>query len=161
MEPYDVALDPIQKTFEDLFKRIGEYFQFASVVPVGSITETDLTVYSQDPLHTTLNSLLKFYGFTDLPSSMRIIAETDSQISGVQRSDDITVYDEKLTDGSHRTYNFYTKNGPENIKVSFYWFDMKKGGEQVHGILTKDDRWYLKITTIHNNIYYQRMEKTT
>jgi hypothetical protein len=159
MEPYDVALGPIQQTFDDLFKRIGDYFNSAPVVPVGTVIETNLSIYTQEPLHKTLNNLLKYYGFTDLPLAMRIIAEESTQISGLHRSDEITVYDEKLTDGSHRTYNFYGKNGPANIKVSYYWLDMKKGGEQTQGILTDNDRWYLRITTTHDSVYYQRIEK--
>lgn len=159
MEPYDVELGPIQRTFESLFKSIAQYFQSTPVVPVGMITETNLSSYSQDQLRDTLNSSLKYYGFTSLPSSLRLFAEKKSQISGIHRSDNITTYDEKLRDGSHRTYNFYSKFGPENMKTSYYWLNMRKDGEQTQGILTEDDRWYLRIITSENKVYYLRIER--
>lgn len=159
MEAYDLEIGPIQRTFDNLFKRIGEYFQSLPVAPTGSVIETDLSTFSQGPLHNTLNSLLNHYGFSDLPLANRIVAEEDSQISGIQRSDDIIIYKEKMVDGSFRTFNFYITSGPENMKTSFYWLDMKKDGEQTQGILTQDDRWYTRIITPQDNIYYQRMER--
>ncbi len=159
MEAYDLEIGPIQATFDALYKRIGEYFQSASVAPAGSVTETDLSEFAQEPLHKTLNTLLKHFGFFDLPYSIRIIAEEDSQISGIHRSDNITTYDEKMKDGSHRTFNFYNSHGPENLKVSFYWLDMKKDGEQIWGILTVDNRWYLHVITTQGYVYYLRMER--
>jgi hypothetical protein len=159
MESYDLEIGPIQRTFDDLFKRIGEYFQSAPVAPTGSIIEINLSIYSQEPLRKTLNALLKHYGFCDLPSSIRIIAEENSQISGIHRSDNITIYEERMGDGSYRSFNFYSTYGPENMKVSFYWLDVAKGGEQTQGILTLDDRWYLCISTAQDKVYYQRMER--
>ena len=159
MEAYDLEIGPIQRTFDDLFKRIAEYFQSAPVAPTGSITQNNLSTFSQEPLHKTMNALLKHYGFSDLPLSIRIIAEADSQISGIYRSDNITIYEEKIRDGSYRTFNFYSTFGPENMKASFYWLDMKKDGERIQGIITMDDRWYLRILTTQGNVYYQRMER--
>lgn len=158
MEPYDLEIGPIQKTFESLFMRIGQYFQSAPAGPSGSITETDLSIYTQEQLRKTLNALLKHYGFHDLPFYIRIIAEPDSQISGKLRSDNITTYEEKMSDGSVRTFNFYSTFGPENMKASFYWLGVKRDGEQIQGILTMDDNWYLRTTT-QDNTYYQRIEK--
>ena len=159
MEPYDLEIGPIQRTFDHLFKSISEYFQSAPVTPVGSVTETSLSDYPQEHLHKTLNASLKHYGFVDLPFSMRIIAEESSQISGIYRSDNITTYEEKMSDGSYRTFNFYSKYGPENMKASFYWLDVKKEGEQTQGILTEDNVWYFCISTTHDNVFYQRIER--
>jgi hypothetical protein len=159
VEPYDLEIGPVQKTFDHLFMSIGQYFQSAPVAPVGSITEISLTNYSQEQLRKTLNAILKHYGFTDLPFSLRIIAEADSQISGIHRSDNITTYEEKMRNGSYRTFNFYSTYGPENMKASFYWLDMEKNGEQTQGVLTEDNAWYLRISTTHDNVYYQRIEQ--
>jgi hypothetical protein len=159
VEPYDLEIGPIQRTFDHLFKSIGQYFQAAQVAPLGSITETSLSTYSQEQLRKTLNAMLKHYGFADLPFSKKIIVDEDSQISGIHRSDNITTYEERMVDGSFRTFNFYSTYGPDNMKASFYWLDMKKDGEQTQGILTKDDRWYLRISTTQDNIFYQRMER--
>ncbi|OGM08718.1 hypothetical protein A2159_02345 [Candidatus Woesebacteria bacterium RBG_13_34_9] len=158
MEPYDLEIGPIKSTFDHLFASIGLYFQSAPVVPIGSITETSLSNFSQEQLQTSLNASLKHYGFADLPSSIRIITQVDSQISGIHRSDNITIYEERIMDGSHRTFNFYSTYGPENLKVSYYWLNIKKDGEQTQGILTMDDRWYLRIST-KNHVYYLRIEK--
>lgn len=159
MEAYDLEIGPIQATFDSLFKRIGEYFQSNPVAPMGLISETDLSEFAQEPLHKTLNNLLEHFGFCDLPHSMKVIAEEDSQISGIHRSDNITTYDEKTNDGSHHTFNFYETQGPENMNVSFYWLDMKKGAEQTWGILTTDDRWYFHIITARGHEYYLRVER--
>lgn len=159
MEPYDLEIGPIQSTFDHLFKLIGLYFQTAQVTPVGSVTETSLSTLTQDQLHKTLNASLTHYGFADLPISLRIIAEEDSQVNGIHRSDNITTFEENLKDGSRRTFNFYSVYGPENMKASFYWLDMKKGGEETQGILTKDDKWYLCIKTTQENVFYERIEK--
>lgn len=159
MEPYDLEVGPIQRTFDELFKRIAQYFNSAPVAPEGSITETDLSTYNQDQLRKTLNGILEHYGFAYLPSALKVVCETDSIISGIYRSDNITTYEEKMTDGSHRTFNFYSTYGPENMKASYYWLDMKKNGEQIQGILTEDDKWYFRIATIQGNFYYARMEQ--
>ncbi|MFC1600686.1 hypothetical protein ACFL25_01250 [Patescibacteria group bacterium] len=159
VEAYDLEIGPIQRTFEELFKRIGGYFQSALVEPKGRIVETDLSTYSQKPLQQTLTSLLNFYGFSDLPNGLRINLSEDSQISGIHRSDNITTYEERIKDGSLRTYNFYSKYGPENMKASFYWFNKNIDNEEIHGILTEDDRWYLRIKS-DSGVYYLRMEKT-
>jgi len=159
MEPYDLEIGPVQHTFEELFKRIGQYFSTAQVAPVGSVTETDFSNYSQSQLRKTLNGILEHYGFAYLPYSMRIIAGIGSTISGIYRSDNITTYEEKMVDGSHRTFNFYSTYGPENMKSSYYWLDMRKNGEQTQGILTEDDRWYFRIATTQGNFYYARMEQ--
>ena len=159
MEPYDLEIGPIQRTFDSLFKSIAHYFQSTPVAPIGSITETDLSTHSQKQLRKTLNASLKHYGFTNLPFSIRIIAEEDSQIDGIHRSDNITTYEERMKDGSYRTFNFYSTLGPENMKASFYWLDTKKGGEQTQGILTKDNKWYLRISTTQDDVYYQRVDR--
>lgn len=158
MEPYDLEIGPIERTFDSLFKSITQYFQTAQVVPLGLITETHLADISQEELHKALNAILKHYGFSDLPFSMRVSADAESQISGIIRSDNIATYEENMVDGSRRTFNFYSTYGPENMKASYYWMDMKRGGEQTQGILTKEDRWYLRITT-QENVFFQRTEK--
>jgi len=159
MEPYDLEIGPVQRTFDILFKSIGEYFQSAQVGPVGSITETDLSTYTQEQLHNTLNGSLKYYGFFDLPYTMRFTIETNSIISGIHRSDNITAYEEKRIDGSRQTFNFYSKFGPDHMKASFYSLDTKKGGEQTQGIITDEDIWYFRITAAKNIIYYLRLER--
>ena len=106
MEAYDLEIGPIQRTFENLFKRIGEYFNSTPVEPEGKIVETDLSLYSQESLSKILNELFKFYGFGDLPVSYRIVVEEGSLISGIHRSDNITTYEEKMQNGSRRTFNF-------------------------------------------------------
>ncbi len=159
MESYDLELGPIQRTFDDLFRYIALYFQSAPVVPIGSVTETDLSTQSQQELHETVNSSLKRYGFTFLPNSLKITAEEDSVISGIHRSDNITVYDEKMKDGSRRTFNFYNTYGPEHMKTSYYWLDKRNGGEQTNGILTMEDKWYMRIDTSRDMIYYLRVDK--
>lgn len=158
MEPYDLEIGPIERAFDSLFKSIAQYFQSAQVSPLGLITETHLADISQEELHKALSAILKHYGFADLPLSMRITAETDSQISGIIRSDSIATYEENMIDGSRRTFNFYSTYGPENMKASYYWLDMKRDGEQTQGILTKEDRWYLRIIT-RENVFFQRTEK--
>lgn len=159
MEPTDLEVGPIQKTFETLFARIGKYFQSAPVVPSGSITETELNIYAQEQLRNTLNGILKHYGFSNLPNSIRMAAEADSKISGIYRSDNITIYTEKMIDGSYRTFNFYSTFGPENMKASFYWLDIRKSREEIQGILTIDDIWYLRIQTYSGDIFYERIEQ--
>jgi hypothetical protein len=159
MESTDLEIGPIQRTFEALFWRIGQYFDSAPVTPVGSIIETDLSIYPQDSLHNTLYALLKHYGFTELPHFIRIAPEKNSHISGLHRSDNITTYEIKTENGCVRTFNFYSTYGPENMKCSFYLLNNDKQGEEIQGILTMDDRWYLRITTTDKNIYYLRMEK--
>jgi hypothetical protein len=159
MEAHDLEVGPIQQTFESMFWRIGQYFQNAAVVPEGKITETGLNVYKQDSLRSTLNALLSHYGFSELPYYMRIISDESSKIDGIHRSDNISTYEEKWDDGSLRTFNFYSTFGPENMKTSFYWLNLKSGGEQINGILTMDDRWYFRIITTENNVFYQRMER--
>lgn len=159
MNPNDLEIGPSQRTFESLFKSIGLYFQSALVYPVGSVTETNLSTFSQEQLHKTLNAVLEHYGFTDFPYSIRVNCEENSRISGIYRSDNIATYEETMDDGSRRTFNFYSNFGPEKMKVSFYWLDMKKGGEEIHGILTVDDRWYFRISTTDGFVFYQRMEQ--
>jgi hypothetical protein len=160
MEPYDLEIGPTQRAFEGLFKSINAYFDTARVVPNGSVRETHLSDYSQDQLHKALSDSLTYYGFTDLPLSLRVEVKSNSNVSGIQRSDKISTFDEKMSDGSLRTFNFYRKFGPENMKASYYWLDMEREGEQTQGILMEDDRWYLRIITSQDSIYYLRVERS-
>lgn len=159
MHPYDLEIGPIENTFNDLFGSISKYFNANEVEPKGPIIETELSNYSQKNLRDTLKNAVRHYGMHELPYSQRILINENSIIKGIHRSDDITTYDEMMNDGSHRTFNFYHDVGPENMKVSYYWLDMKKNGEQTQAILTNDDRWYLRITTNLNTSYYLRMER--
>lgn len=154
-----MELGPIQRTFDGLFKSISLYFQSAQVEPDGPITETDLSSYFQDQLRSALDTALKRHGFVDLPYSIRITVEANSKISGIHRSDEITAYDEVMKNGSHRTFNFYSKKGPENMRASYYWLNTQKNGEQTHGILTMEERWYLRTSLSQNLVYYQRIER--
>jgi hypothetical protein len=159
VESYDLELGPLKRTFDSLFKLINQYFHSAPVEPIGKIKEIDLQTYSQRQLRETLNSCLEHYGFTDLPAALRIVVSSSSRISGIHRSDNISTYDERMKDGSHRTYNFYSKDGPDSMKVSYYWLDMASGGEQTQGILTEGNIWYLRITTAEGKVYYHRIER--
>jgi hypothetical protein len=159
MHADDLELGPIQRTFDTLNRSISLYFNSHLVSPNGPIKESDLSDYSQKKLRETLVENLDFYGFSALPASLRPIVESSSKISGIQRSDDIVVYDEKMSDGSRRIYNFYTSGGPENMQVSYYWLDQKKGGEQTRGILSSDNRLYLRISTADGIDYYLRIER--
>lgn len=161
MEPYDLEIGPIQRAFENLFRSISIYFNSNDVEPRGPIRERGLSYHSQQNLRKTLRESLEYYGCPDLPMSLRVVVGGDSVIDGVHRSDDIVVYDEKLNDGSHRIFNFYQNKGPENMKMSYYWLDMSKEGQQIQGILTNDNRWYLRITTPQNKVYYLRMERSS
>jgi hypothetical protein len=158
MQPSDLEIGPIQDTFEKLFKSIGTYFHVNPISPEGQVTETDISNYSQDKLRKNLKASLSHYGFSALPSPLRIFLEKDSKISGIKRSDNIVTYKEELPNGSYRTYNFYGNSGPEQMKASFYFFN-KAESEETRGILTMEDRWYLRISTKLDFVYYLRVER--
>lgn len=161
MHADDLELGPIQRTFDTLNRSISLYFNSHLVSPDGPVKEEVLNYYSQKQLRETLNENLNFYGFASLPSALQLKVEPRAKIKGIQRSDNITVYDEKMPDGSHRIYNFYTTGGPEDMQVSYYWLDQEKGGEQTRGILSSDDRLYLRISTADGVDYYLRIERAS
>lgn len=98
------------------------------------------------------------YGFTTLPSSLKLTVKENSMISGVHRSDNIITYKEVLIDGSYKTFNFYSSYGPEQMKASFYYSDRVKN-EETSGILTIEDRWYFRISTNLDFVYCLRIER--
>ncbi|MBN1169155.1 hypothetical protein JXA63_04665 [Candidatus Woesebacteria bacterium] len=158
MQPHDLEIGPIQDTFEKLFKSIGTYFHVNPISPEGDITENDLSKYPQEKLRNRLNATLSHYGFSYLPCFLKIVVGNDSKLGGTHRSDDIMIYTEDLPDGSFRTYNFYNTKGPEQMKASFYYFN-KAEKEETRGILTDEDRWYLRISTKLDFVYYLRIER--
>lgn len=158
MQPHDLEIGPIQNAFEKLFKSIGTYFHVNPIAPEGRITEEDFSYYSQEKLRISLNTSLEHYGFLDLPSILRVFAAKDSKISGIHRSDNIVTYKEEMSNGSYKTFNFYSTHGPDKMRSSFYYFNREKN-EETRGILTTEDRWYLRISTKLDFVYYLRIER--
>ena len=144
--------EPVGNEIRRLFAAEARYFEYTNT---GAITQADL---APDRAHEALTANLKSAGFDDLPYPYNIAPEPGSTIQGYQRSDDVIRFHEKKRDGSDRGYDFFTTHGPENISVSFSLLDMLRG-QTTDGILTKDGRLFLKVTTNKGDIFYIQMQK--
>lgn len=150
-----LANEPMRQRFEALFRSVDHYFQLNSLKT--GVTETDIANFGENRPRQSLETNLRTHGFTELPRALRLEVNPTDEIKGAQRSDNVMRFQQRRSDGTVCTYNFFTDKGPEEVKANWSYADMQTG-ETVTGILTKSGIFMYEINT-GGDIFYQQTQK--